>query len=124
MHPKHKGAHSEMVAAAWLLSHGYEVFRNVSDRGLIDMIGRKDDVSNLFDVKSSSNSPLSEEQIKIGVRPIYVQPDGSCSIDDNPKMKDSTKDLRVCPYCEFPFKPKRAAQVYCGKVCENGARWN
>ena len=27
---KHKGAHAELVATAWLLEQGYEVFRNVS----------------------------------------------------------------------------------------------
>ena len=30
MEKKHKGAHSELIACAYLLHEGYEVFRNVS----------------------------------------------------------------------------------------------
>jgi Holliday junction resolvase-like predicted endonuclease len=41
MDSKHKGAHSELVACAWLLRQGYEVFRNISDRGIIDIIAIK-----------------------------------------------------------------------------------
>jgi hypothetical protein len=39
---KHKGARSELVACAWLLCQGYEVFRNVSQHGLMDIIAIKD----------------------------------------------------------------------------------
>lgn len=35
---KHKGAHAELRASAWLLSQGYEVFRNVSQHGPVDII--------------------------------------------------------------------------------------
>lgn len=35
---KHKGAMSELKASAWLLSQGYEVFRNVSQHGPVDLI--------------------------------------------------------------------------------------
>src|SRR5215469_8635574 len=38
MDPKHKGAVAELIASAWLLQHGYEVFRNVSQCGVADMV--------------------------------------------------------------------------------------
>jgi len=38
MEQKHKGATSELMATVWLLKKGYEVFRNISNHGLIDII--------------------------------------------------------------------------------------
>lgn len=38
MDPKHKGALAELLASAWLLKQGYEVFRNVSQCGVADMV--------------------------------------------------------------------------------------
>jgi hypothetical protein len=35
---KHVGARSELIACEWLLAQGYEVFRNVSAHGPIDII--------------------------------------------------------------------------------------
>jgi len=48
---KHKGAHCELVATAWLLKEGYEVFRNVSQHGIIDVVAMKDGLLHKFDVK-------------------------------------------------------------------------
>ena len=52
MHTKHKGSHSELLACAWLLNCGYEVFRNVSSHGLTDVVAMKDGKFFTFDVKS------------------------------------------------------------------------
>lgn len=76
---KHKGAHSEMVACAWLLSNGYEVFRNVSPVGLSDVIAQKGGQILLLDVKSG-NTQLSREQIAGGVLPLWVSSSGHCRI--------------------------------------------
>ena len=35
---KHRGAQAELTACAWLLSQGYEVFRNVSQHGVVDLV--------------------------------------------------------------------------------------
>ena len=53
MDAKHRGARAELIGAAWLLARGYEVFRNVSDKGDVDLVGIKPngDVE-LFDVKT------------------------------------------------------------------------
>jgi hypothetical protein len=39
---KHRGAHSELTACAFLLSEGYEVYRNVSQHGYADLIAIKE----------------------------------------------------------------------------------
>ncbi len=40
MEKKHKGAASELIATVWLLKKGYEVFRNVSSHGTVDIIAK------------------------------------------------------------------------------------
>lgn len=86
MDSKHKGARSELVATVWLLERGYEVFRNVSQHGIIDLIARDPETGEirLFDVKtvaryvkqdgsvSRKTAPLSEDQLKCDVRLIAV----------------------------------------------------
>jgi Holliday junction resolvase-like predicted endonuclease len=72
---KHKGARSELVASAWLLNQGYEVFRNVSQHGLIDIIAVKDGKTLFLDVKSAgcnANVLLSTEQVAAGVLGLIV----------------------------------------------------
>lgn len=95
---KHLGSYAEMLAAAWLLERGYEVFRNVSDRGPIDLVVVKDGQTTFVDVKLVKPVMLvsrekagqarirSEPQMKplqkeMGVVPLFVGPDGFCSFD-------------------------------------------
>jgi Holliday junction resolvase-like predicted endonuclease len=79
---KHLGARSEMIAAVWLLERGYEVFRNVSSAGPIDLVAvdptDRDGTVYLFDVKSemtqgTSLKSRSTIQQKIGVRTLIVE---------------------------------------------------
>src|SRR4029077_8240620 len=41
MHSKHKGGLGELQACAWLLKQGYEVFRNISQCGVSDLVAWK-----------------------------------------------------------------------------------
>ena len=80
---KHRGALSELRACAWLLEQGYEVFRNVSDRGCIDVVALKDGETFYFDVKGSPNgieTRLTPEQDRAGILPLYVNA-SACWID-------------------------------------------
>ncbi len=54
MDKKHKGATSELIATTWLLKQGYEVFRNVSPHGKIDIIAIHPDTGEILyiDVKT------------------------------------------------------------------------
>lgn len=76
---KHKGAHSELIACAWLLSNGYEVFRNISPFGLSDVIAQKGGTILMLDVKSGCTQ-LSAEQIANGILPLWVSSSGHCKI--------------------------------------------
>jgi hypothetical protein len=77
---KYRGNHSELLACAWLLSEGYEVFRNVSHWGPADIVGMKSGRCFLFDVKTGANAAITREQHDLGVRLIFVASDGSCKI--------------------------------------------
>ena len=54
---KHKGAANELRAVLWLMKQGYEVFRNVSQHGAIDIIATRNDEILFLDVKSSWARP-------------------------------------------------------------------
>ena len=94
---KHRGAHAEHLATAWLLSRGFDVFRNVSQHGLADLIAIDFATGErlLIDVKSSNvgfyrvasgeqvafetvMDRLTPEQRAAGVRCLAVMRDGSC----------------------------------------------
>ncbi|KKL09795.1 hypothetical protein LCGC14_2562270 [marine sediment metagenome] len=87
---KFRGGYSELIASAWLLEHGFEVFRNLCDRGPVDLIALKDERVELIDVKTVQirvskrgickiNEPqLSQQQTDMGVRALFVTPDGLC----------------------------------------------
>jgi Holliday junction resolvase-like predicted endonuclease len=94
---KHRGAHAELIAASWLLTQGYEVFRNVSPHGVADIIAINFETGErlLIDVKSTyfggykiatgefvqvetMTKKPSEDQRRHGVRILFVMRDGSC----------------------------------------------
>lgn len=79
MNKKHKGARSELRAAAWLLTRGYEVFRNVSQHGPVDLVALdlKADVMMKIDVKTlppSENIDKLKRKAIHGVHIIYFDP--------------------------------------------------
>ena len=76
---KHRGAQTELIACAWLLGEGYEVFRNISPAGPVDIIACKGSQLLRIDVKSDSYpARLREDQLQAGVVILYVSADGSC----------------------------------------------
>ncbi len=120
----HQGSQSELLACAWLLERGYEVFRNVSAAGPIDIVGIKDGVVSLFDVKTKrvgNGKPitrLSAHQIFLGVLPLYVNDDGTIEIDTDPKPPfTGTNHSFICVECSQSFRPARGFQRYCSKTC-------
>lgn len=91
--PTHRrGAHSEMVAAAWAYGQGFDVFRNQAPSGPIDLILVKGRETIRCDVKTGSlpnkqgamASPvLSAQQRADGIMRITVSKDGlRCILDD------------------------------------------
>jgi len=51
MDKKHRGSMAELKVCSWLLEQGYEVFKNVSMYGTIDIIAVKDKEIRFIDVK-------------------------------------------------------------------------
>jgi hypothetical protein len=61
LHNSIKGAKYELLACAWLLQHGYEVFRNVCPTGKGDLIIWKKGTSPIvIDVKSAGVSKVKD----------------------------------------------------------------
>ena len=54
MDKKHKGATSELIATVWLLKKGYEVFRNVSQHGAVDIIARDSETGKIIFIDVTS----------------------------------------------------------------------
>lgn len=83
------GAYNELIAAAWLMKRGYEVFRNVAPVGPVDLVGIKEGKTEFFDVKGAYRtadgqniySKLSERQQEMGVKCICVFDSGECEVD-------------------------------------------
>ena len=68
---KHQGCSAELHAVLWLLDQGYEVFRNVSQHGIADLVAWKPGEPPLFfDVKTGPQSPAKTkpEQRASGVQ--------------------------------------------------------
>lgn len=81
MQAKHKGAHSELIASAWLLRQGYEVFRNVSQHGRVDIIAIRNNEIIYIDVKTDAPSRTGYFRRTVpppGLTYILVSPNGDC----------------------------------------------
>lgn len=122
---KHSGAKSELIACAWLLGQGYEVFRNVSSHGEVDVVAIKSDRVLRLDIKSATVSPhtgaiqggkLSQKQIELGVVPLCVLPDGTCHIIWAPTPKAEIRTFH-CEQCGSAASGLRKHQRFCSKSC-------
>lgn len=82
VHKKHRGALSELQACSFLIKEGYEVFRNVSPHGLVDLIARNPTTKELIliDVKTGSYNTLTDGTVKY--------------CDAFPATKQKLKDLK------------------------------
>lgn len=90
MQQKHKGAWEELTASLWLMSQGFDVFRNVSQHGEIDLIARHPETKEtlFIDVTSGSyylkqDGTLTLNHAKkdpkdAGISVLVVDPDGHC----------------------------------------------
>ena len=106
IHRKHTGARSEMIACVWLLDQGYEVFRNVSQFGLIDVVAIKGDEVLRLDIKGkksgTASTRLKKAQIEAGVRCLSVV-DGVCTIHD---LNVDVSKERTCRRCKKSLHPR------------------
>lgn len=88
------------------MERGYEVFRNVCDRGPVDLIAYKDGKTLYVDVKTVQvgtnrcgdirikGCKLKPDQVKLGVRALYVTTDGACDWHVE-RLQDVYNDLQA-----------------------------
>jgi hypothetical protein len=78
---KHRGSRAELLASAWLLGQGFEVFWGISQHGLADLIAYDPRAGTYIpaDVKCHTSNhsrsgprKLSDRQKQLGVRKILV----------------------------------------------------
>lgn len=128
MDKKHSGARNELIACAWLLQQGYEVYRNVSQHGDVDIMATKDgevfrfDVKGAFIVKPGNKfygTKMEARKIEMGLKHLYVFADGCCEIEWEP-----TSDVAfsgTCEKCDTPFKAKFRTKRFCSAACASTA---
>ena len=87
------GTKNELIAAAWLISQGYEVFRNLSPVGPVDLIAmQKDGKIIKIDVKTALPNErytyrLSRVQIMLNVHMLIVTLEEDCRLIRPPGFK-------------------------------------
>jgi hypothetical protein len=119
MDRKHLGSYNEMIATLWLMERGYEVFRNVSAHGLIDLVALKDGVFTKFDVKMAYSQvqpvKLTQAQMDAGVIGLKVYPDGSCEVGETLGKQAPIS----CKGCDTMFTRKYSdnRHVFCTSKC-------
>ena len=116
MHDKHKGSLAELQACAWLLKQGYEVFRNVSQCGVADLVAWQPggfpiyvEVRRLRYCVAADGKSCSITTAKTtrhpDVRFLYACPEtGECGFD--PKMLVEARGYTIRP-------PPPPARLFC-----------
>ena len=112
MPSKHRGAWGEVTACAWLLGQGFEVFRNVSPVGLVDVVAMRHGEVLLLDIKSGVRSQLEPAQVAAGVLLLTVDGDGACKIERP----------TVCAQCGETFQVRIQGQRFCSSRCGGDSR--
>lgn len=127
MDKKHKGAYGELIACAWLLRNGYEVFRNVSPHGYADIVAVKDGIATFIDVKTgrerkSDGKLLTLDNTRqknienVELKYLYVLNSGDCVLDPDPTTEVIYSN-RECQRCGVSFYPTTTGRKYCSKEC-------
>jgi len=121
--PKHRGAATELRAVLWLLDKGYEVFRNVSQHGAIDLIAVRNSETLLLDVRTAvTNQPqwqpkASPEQTELGVK-FLISTDGNFAIVE-PRPPEPPKVCARHGCGKTITNPRRVTQRFCSSRCHD-----
>jgi hypothetical protein len=122
---KHSGAANELAAMLWLLRQGYDVFRNVSQHGSIDLIAVRNGEFLKLDVKGVEGfgatglreTAVTTEQRELDVKILLAKSGGVFEILDLPPPRSE----RICLGCGKPFMPRKYSMTFCAKYCRQ--RW-
>jgi hypothetical protein len=119
MRNKHAGALSELIGAAWLVEQGYEVFRNVSQHGAIDLMAARGEEILRLDVKTCRNDDfvpfVTDEQMENGICILAVNPETRFCRVVEPRLP--FRELMGCIGCGLVFLARSPAFKYCTERC-------
>jgi hypothetical protein len=121
---KHRGAQTELLACTYLLGEGYDVFRNISAHGLVDIIACRGTELLRIDVKSGGSPKLKPAQERDGVVILHVDEHGVCEFDTDRKRRFAeVVGATLAEVTGIP--PKEAAEQLNqrGITTPAGARW-
>ena len=122
MNRQETGAYSELVACAWLLTQGYEVFRNVCPTGPTDLVAIKGGVVERFDVKTEKfkveSYALTVKQQALGVKVLVVHRDGTCRVAVTSPI---VQGEHCCEGCGRTYRRLRQYQRFCTSRCRERA---
>lgn len=130
--PNRLGAFSELHACMWLLSKGYDVYRNVSHAGRADIIAVKEEEVIKIDVKTLKKNKKNNYNFhrtsyraneEKNVKTLFVTEDGSCLFAEE-LDKQYEKSLSIgrtffCVQCNKEVVRRSIIQKYCSKYCKN-----
>ncbi len=117
---KHQGDRNELLATVWLMDRGFEVYRNVSSRGPIDIIALRGQEIYKLDVKKcqkGGSPPLTPEQRSRGVQLLVVYDDGHCEIVPISSKPLFTAKYAACRQCNEKFYRKAKRKIFCSGKC-------
>ncbi len=121
----HRGPWAETVATAYLISEGYQVFRNVEPVGQIDLVAVKNGQAFFFDVKFApvldgapgTRTKLTDAQGDMGVNAIYVDSAGQCLVAGDESVRPAGKYCAVvedsCEDCGTKIIRALNGAIYC-----------
>lgn len=127
-----KGAIAELTACNWLLNQGYEVFRNLTPTGWIDIIAWKANEDPIFiDVAMCSNKDgrildpkawHAKRGVHYNINFIYVFADGTCRWRHDVVKTIENPVKKHCEACNGEMYVKgNAIKKYCSLACYKGA---
>lgn len=108
---KHLGARNELMAVCWLLSAGWEVYRNVSQHGVADLVATREGEVRFIDVKANGNTRPTDDHINGGVWLMY--PHEGDFFFTEPKERQ----IFNCVQCGKPLAKLRHRK-FCDRRCE------
>lgn len=119
---KHQGDRNELLATVWLMDRGFEVYRNVSSRGPVDLVALKGFEVYKFDVKKCRRfprmvPPRTDEQIALGVKTLAVYDDGHCEIIDAVPNPVPPLGYGWCKCCAQKFEKRGRRITFCSSEC-------
>lgn len=120
MNSSRQGDVGEYLAVIWLLSEGWEVFKNVASKGPGDLVAVKNKTILMIDVKYTIqvHYPTGEDK---RITYMCIDPDGSVQFKPHVELAFPEKVI-PCQSCGEVFEPLSMDHRYCSQSCRSKAK--